>query len=128
MKIALITKLKNKNYDFVAYTKSYTILDNVLKDQAKLKALYKEAFDYAKVKLPEEKILTLPDFNLHIIASYMDDTSEKDKCIAEKWELPVYFVTEDNNQELKDCEEKSCAECLECYNFPMKKIITRLRK
>ena len=126
MKIALITKLLGKKYEFVAYTKSYSELDNVLGNQAKLKKMYKEAHDFVKVS-PIEKSLSLHDFNLNIIASYMDDTDENAKAISEKWMLPIYFVTRETDCELKDCEEKSCAECLDCYKFPMKTVTTRLR-
>lgn len=127
MKIALITKLKNKNYDFVAYTKSYSELNNVLSNQAGLWKLYQEAYNAAKIAIPQEKELSLADFNLNIIASYMDDTEEEKKCIAEKWNLPVYFVTEDNSLELTDCEADPCSECLKCYTFPMENVVTRLR-
>lgn len=127
MKIALITKLKNKNYDFVAYTKSYSELNNVLSNQAGLWKLYQEAYNAAKIAIPQEKKLSLADFNLNIIASYMDDTEEEKKRIAEKWNLPVYFVTEDNSLELTDCEADSCSECLKCYTFPMENVVTRLR-
>lgn len=127
MKIALITKLKNKNYDFVAYTKSYSELNNVLSNQAGLWKLYQEAYNAAKIAIPQEKKLSLADFNLNIIASYMDDTEEEKKRIAEKWNLPVYFVTEDNSLELTDCEADPCSECLKCYTFPMENIVTRLR-
>lgn len=127
MKIALITKLKNKNYDFVAYTKSYSELNNVLSNQAGLWKLYQEAYNAAKIAIPQEKELSLADFNLNIIASYMDDTEEEKKRIAEKWNLPVYFVTEDNSLELTDCEADPCSECLKCYTFPMENIVTRLR-
>lgn len=126
MKIALITKLKNKDYEFVAYTKSYNELDNLLSNSDELKRMYKEAYDYLGL-VPNDKNLTLQDFNLHLIASFMDDTEEKDKMIANKWDLPIYFVTKETNCELKDCEEKSCAECLLCYKFPMEKVTTRLR-
>lgn len=127
MKIALITKLKNKNYDFVAYTKSYSELNNVLSNQAGLWKLYQEAYNAAKIAIPQEKELSLADFNLNIIASYMDDTEEEKKRIAEKWNLPVYFVTEDNSLELTDCEADPCSECLKCYTFPMENVVTRLR-
>lgn len=127
MKIALITKLKNKNYDFVAYTKSYSELNNVLSNQAGLWKLYQEAYNAAKIAIPQEKELSLADFNLNIIASYMDDTEEEKKRIAEKWKLPVYFVTEDNSLELTDCEADPCSECLKCYTFPMENVVTRLR-
>lgn len=127
MKIALITKLKNKNYDFVAYTKSYSELNNVLSNQAGLWKLYQEAYNAAKIAIPQEKELSLADFNLNIIASYMDDTEEEKKRIAEKWILPVYFVTEDNSLELTDCEADPCSECLKCYTFPMENVVTRLR-
>ncbi|WP_147335954.1 GP88 family protein [Roseburia inulinivorans] len=127
MKIALITKLKNKNYDFVAYTKSYSELNNVLSNQAGLWKLYQEAYNAAKIAIPQEKKLSLADFNLNIIASYMDDTEEEKKRIAEKWNLPVYFVTEDNSLELTDCEADPCSECLKCYTFPMENVVTRLR-
>lgn len=127
MKIALITKLKNKNYDFVAYTKSYSELNNVLSNQAGLWKLYQEAYNAAKIAIPQEKKLSLADFNLNIIASYMGDTEEEKKRIAEKWNLPVYFVTEDNSLELTDCEADPCSECLKCYTFPMENIVTRLR-
>lgn len=127
MKIALITKLKNKNYDFVAYTKSYSELNNVLSNQVGLWKLYQEAYNAAKIAIPQEKELSLADFNLNIIASYMDDTEEEKKRIAEKWNLPVYFVTEDNSLELTDCEADPCSECLKCYTFPMENVVTRLR-
>ena len=127
MKITLITKLKNKNYDFVAYTKSYSELNNVLSNQAGLWKLYQEAYNAAKIAIPQEKELSLADFNLNIIASYMDDTEEEKKRIAEKWNLPVYFVTEDNSLELTDCEADPCSECLKCYTFPMENVVTRLR-
>lgn len=127
MKIALITKLKNKNYDFVAYTKSYSELNNVLSNRAGLWKLYQEAYNAAKIAIPQEKELSLADFNLNIIASYMDDTEEEKKRIAEKWNLPVYFVTEDNSLELTDCEADPCSECLKCYTFPMENVVTRLR-
>ena len=127
MKIALITKLKNKNYDFVAYTKSYSELNNVLSNQAGLWKLYQEAYNAAKIAIPQEKELSLADFNLNIVASYMDDTEEEKKRIAEKWNLPVYFVTEDNSLELTDCEADPCSECLKCYTFPMENVVTRLR-
>lgn len=127
MKIALITKLKNKNYDFVAYTNSYSELNNVLSNQAGLWKLYQEAYNAAKIAIPQEKELSLADFNLNIIASYMDDTEEEKKRIAEKWNLPVYFVTEDNSLELTDCEADPCSECLKCYTFPMENVVTRLR-
>lgn len=127
MKIALITKLRNKNYDFVAYTKSYSELNNVLSNQAGLWKLYQEAYNAAKIAIPQEKELSLADFNLNIIASYMDDTEEEKKRIAEKWNLPVYFVTEDNSLELTDCEADPCSECLKCYTFPMENVVTRLR-
>lgn len=127
MKIALITKLKNKNYDFVAYTKSYSELNNVLSNQAGLWKLYQEAYNAAKIAIPQEKELSLADFNLNIIASYMDDTEEEKKRITEKWNLPVYFVTEDNSLELTDCEADPCSECLKCYTFPMENVVTRLR-
>ena len=127
MKIALITKLKNKNYDFVAYTKSYSEINNVLRNQAGLWKLYQEAYNAAKIAIPQEKELSLADFNLNIIASYMDDTEEEKKRIAEKWNLPVYFVTEDNSLELTDCEADPCSECLKCYTFPMENVVTRLR-
>lgn len=127
MKIALITKLKNKNYDFVAYTKSYSEINNVLSNQAGLWKLYQEAYNAAKIAIPQEKELSLADFNLNIIASYMDDTEEEKKRIAEKWNLPVYFVTEDNSLELTDCEADPCSECLKCYTFPMENVVTRLR-
>lgn len=127
MKIALITKLKNKNYDFVAYTKSYSELNNVLSNQAGLWKLYQETYNAAKIAIPQEKKLSLADFNLNIIASYMDDTEEEKKRIAEKWNLPVYFVTEDNSLELTDCEADPCSECLKCYTFPMENVVTRLR-
>ena len=127
MKIALITKLKNKNYDFVAYTKSYSELNNVLSNQAGLWKLYQETYNAAKIAIPQEKELSLADFNLNIIASYMDDTEEEKKRIAEKWNLPVYFVTEDNSLELTDCEADPCSECLKCYTFPMENVVTRLR-
>lgn len=127
MKIALITKLRNKNYDFVAYTKSYSELNNVLSNQAGLWKLYQEAYNAAKIAIPQEKELSLADFNLNIIASYMDDTEEQKKRIAEKWNLPVYFVTEDNSLELTDCEADPCSECLKCYTFPMENVVTRLR-
>lgn len=127
MKIALITKLRNKNYDFVAHTKSYSELNNVLSNQAGLWKLYQEAYNAAKIAIPQEKELSLADFNLNIIASYMDDTEEEKKRIAEKWNLPVYFVTEDNSLELTDCEADPCSECLKCYTFPMENVVTRLR-
>ena len=127
MKIALITKLKNKNYDFVAYTKSYSEINNVLSNQAGLWKLYQEAYNAAKIAIPQEKELSLADFNLNIIASYMDDTEEEKKRIAEKWNLPVYFVTEDNSLELTDCEADPCSECLKCYTFPMENVVTRVR-
>ncbi len=127
MKIALITKLKNKNYDFVAYTKSYSEINNALSNQAGLWKLYQEAYNAAKIAIPQEKELSLADFNLNIIASYMDDTEEEKKRIAEKWNLPVYFVTEDNSLELTDCEADPCSECLKCYTFPMENVVTRLR-
>lgn len=127
MKIALITKLKNKNYDFVAYTKSYSEINNVLSNQAGLWKLYQEAYNAAKIAIPQEKEFSLADFNLNIIASYMDDTEEEKKRIAEKWNLPVYFVTEDNSLELTDCEADPCSECLKCYTFPMENVVTRLR-
>ena len=127
MKIALITKLRNKNYDFVAYTKSYSELNNVLSNQAGLWKLYQETYNAAKIAIPQEKELSLADFNLNIIASYMDDTEEEKKRIAEKWNLPVYFVTEDNSLELTDCEADPCSECLKCYTFPMENVVTRLR-
>lgn len=127
MKIALITKLKNKNYDFVAYTKSYSEINNVLSNRAGLWKLYQEAYNAAKIAIPQEKELSLADFNLNIIASYMDDTEEEKKRIAEKWNLPVYFVTEDNSLELTDCEADPCSECLKCYTFPMENVVTRLR-
>lgn len=126
MKVALITKLKNKNYDFVAYTKSYIELDNVLSNQVVLRKLYKEAYNAAEIEIPEEKGLSLSDFNLNIIASYMDDTEEEKKHIAEKRNLPVYFVTKDNNLDLTDCS-KSCSICLKCYTFPMENVVTILR-
>lgn len=127
MKIALITKLKNKNYDFVAYTKSFNELDNILSDQAVLRKLYKEAYIAAKIEIPEEKELLLSDFNLNIIASYMDDTKEEKKKIAEKWNLPVYFVTENERPNLIDCVGKPCSGCLKCYTFPMENVVTILR-
>lgn len=127
MKIALITKLKNKNYDFVAYTKSYSELNNVLSNQAGLWKLYQEAYNASKIAIPQEKELSLAVFNLNIIASYMDDTEEEKKRIAEKWNLPVYFVTEDNSLELTDCEADPCSECLKCYTFPMENVVNRLR-
>lgn len=126
MKIALITKLKNKDYEFVEYTKSYNEFDNLLSNSDELKRMYKEVYDHVGL-VPNDKNLTLQDFNLHLIASFMDDTEEKDRMIANKWELPIYFVTKETNCELKDCEEKSCAECLSCYKFPMEKVTTRLR-
>ena len=71
MKIALITKLKNKNYDFVAYTKSYSELNNVLSNQAGLWKLYQEAYNAAKIAIPQEKKLSLADFNLNINLTYL---------------------------------------------------------
>ena len=38
------------------------------------------------------------------------------------------FCYKNENQELFDCEEKPCAECLKCYTFPMDMVITKLRK
>ena len=57
----------------------------------------------------------------------MDDTDKDAKLIAEKWGLPVYFVTKNENPDLEDCKGKACAECLKCYNFPMKSVVTNLR-
>lgn len=127
MKIALITKLSKKNYEFVAYTKSYCELDNVLSDQERLHKLYEESYKIVEKEPLEKEILTLADFNIHIIASYMDDTDEDQKRLVEKWELPIYFVTDDNNHKLVDCEVKACTECLLCYTFPMNNVYTRLR-
>lgn len=128
MKIALVTKLMGKDYTFVAYTKSYEILDCVLSDQTRLNGLYKEAYQMAGKTFVKKETLTLEDFNLHLIASYMDDTKAVDKQIAKKWELPVYFVTSIQGQQMTDCVAQTCAECMKCYTFPMQDVTTILRK
>ncbi len=134
LRIALITKFFGKQYEFVAYTKSFSILDNVLSDQEGLKEIYDYACEYYH-KHTEEIVdyvgnrdnLQLSDFNIHIIASYMDDTADDAKDIAKKWSLPVYYATENNEPGLEDCEGKSCANCMKCYQFPMKDVTTKLR-
>lgn len=131
MKIALITKLRKLNYDFVAYTKSYTEIDNVLSNQAGLRKLYKEAHNAVGAKCPKEKELLLSDFNLQIIASYMDDTEAEKKHIAEKWNWPVYFVTAADDPDLTKCGDDSCfkcSKCLRCYPLSEGKIVTKLRR
>lgn len=127
LKIALVTRLYGKQYDFVAYTKSFSIIDEVLGDQGCLKTLYQEAYEAAKVGLVQKDELKFSDFNINIIASYMDDTSDEAKYIAHKWSLPVYYATENNEPGLEDCEGKPCANCMKCYQFPMKDVTTKLR-
>ena len=57
----------------------------------------------------------------------MDDTKEQDKEIIMKYNLPQYIVTKEETADLKDCVSQTCAECSECYKFPMKDIVTGLR-
>lgn len=131
LKIALIAKLEGKDYMFVAYTKSFEILKVLFNDQEKLHKILgqisNEKYEKNLTDLISKEKLLPEDFNLHIIASTMDDTEKGQRDIAENLNLPIYHVTKRENRILEACDKKTCAECLKCYRFPMDDIATRLR-
>lgn len=114
--VSLACKLAEKAYRFVAYTKSYNILDNVLSDQGKLIKVWQNAYTLADISddyIPGS--ISLENFNIRIIASVMDDTNESALKIIQKYNLPKYKVTKGKN--LIDCTMISCADCMKCYNI-----------
>lgn len=119
--IALRTYKAGKTYKFVAYTKSINILKSVMEDRAKLDDIYIRIFGQTLEKYE------ISDFNIMIIGSIMDDTCIEKQRIIDNYNLPKYIVTKDHKPNLKNCEEKTCANCMECYKESMKTIITRLR-
>lgn len=125
--ICLVMKQLGKKYKFVAYTKSYAFLDKLLSNQYELNEIVKKACDLSGTVYQTVNNLVLKDFNIHIIASVMDDTSEQDKEIIKKYNLPQYIVTKEKRAGLKECEKVICAKCSKCYNFPMENIVTKLR-
>lgn len=125
--ICLVMKQLGKKYKFVAYTKSYVFLDRLLSNQDELNDVVKKACELSGRKYDSVDNLGLKDFNIHIIASVMDDTKEQAKEIIKKYNLPQYIVTKCETNDLKDCMELMCASCSECYNFPMENIVTKLR-
>ena len=112
--IEIATKVKETrpDYYFMAYTKSYTILDAVMQEKVSINPGY-----------------SLNDTNIHFMASVMDDTSDGDMKIIEKYQLPKYFATsnEVTSNKLIDCNSVVCARCMKCYSFPKGEIVTRLR-
>lgn len=121
IKIALIIKKKNpKNY-FMAYTKSFEILDKVMNDKDWFDNLYKECGFMKKMTYK------LCDTNIHFLASEMDDTSEDDKPIMKKYDMVKYIVTSKENANLEKCGNIQCAVCMKCYHNPKTDIGTILR-
>lgn len=119
--IALRIHKLQKPYKFVAYTKSINILKSVMEDKARLDDIYSNVFGQTLQKYK------ISDFNIMIIGSIMDDTCIQKQEIINKYNLPKYIVTRDTQSNLKDCEEKSCANCMECYKDSMKCVKTILR-
>lgn len=128
MQIALITKLKGKSYKFVAYTKSFNRLNEVLNDKDFLEQLLVSSFEKAgkNKEIKNKKTLGLCDFNIHIIASVMDDTLEDTKGLIRSLALPIYHATSADVKGIVNCEVE-CASCMKCYDLKMNTIITRLR-
>ncbi len=126
--ICLIMRLCEKKYIFVAYTKSFEFLDRLLSDQDELQKLMIEACVISGKEYQVTEKLEWKHFNIHIIASVMDDTKENDLKIIEKYSLPKYIVTTKNMGDISVCCDKiECAKCSRCYVFPMEDIYTRLR-
>lgn len=120
--IALRIKESRKTYTFVAYTKSMSILKNMMEDKEKLDNIYMKV---CKKTLKEYKI---SDFNINIIGSIMDDTNTETKKIIDEFNLPKYIVTSNEEKVTDYCGDKACVDCRNCYTFPMKDVCTILRK
>lgn len=125
--ICAAMKLFRTDCIFVAYTKSFEFLDSLLSNQDELNHLMCKAYGIADKSYKPGKILGISDFNIHIIASIMDDTKGSDLAIAHRYRLPKYIVTENRTGTLHDCTKDTCAVCSKCYKFPMKDVTTTLR-
>lgn len=122
IEIALSIKKNHPKYYFMAYTKSFEILDNVMSNKKDLDRIY------IKVGLKPKKEYTLKDLNIHFLASEMDDTNSKDKSIMAKYKMVKYIVTANTNAKLEECADIVCAKCMKCYKNPKNDIGTILRK
>lgn len=131
--IALASKLKGLDFIFSAYTKSFSILEDLLSNQEKLKKVYEDAYNLVKIDIPVlSKKLSIEDFNIHFIASVMDDTYimyPSAQRIIKKYDLPIYNVTSQNNGNCVKCGDTKmpCVSCMKCYTYPMQDIVTKLR-
>lgn len=125
--ICAAMKLFRKDCIFVAYTKSFEFLDSLLSNQGELNQLMCKAYGIADKSYKQGKKLGIDDFNIHIIASIMDDTKKRDRAIANKYGLPKYIVTEKRTGTLHNCTKYTCAVCSKCYQFPMEDVRTTLR-
>jgi hypothetical protein len=112
IEIATEVKKTHPKYYFMAYTKSYKILDNVMKE-----------------KIAKDSQYTLDDTNIHFMASIMDHTKKEDMEIIERYHMPKYIATSKDvsSNVLNDCKSIDCAKCLKCYNKPKGEIVTNLR-
>ena len=121
-------KLMLKDYPDVM-----SIVEDLLSNQEKLKKVYEDAYNLVKIDIPVlSKKLSIEDFNIHFIASVMDDTYimyPSAQRIIKKYDLPIYNVTSQNNGNCVKCGDTKmpCVSCMKCYTYPMQDIVTKLR-
>jgi hypothetical protein len=96
---------------FVAYTKAYKFLKEVLEDEEReLHDMYKSVFGK---KINRE--FTFDDFEIKFIISRMPSTDVNEQYysyLVNSMHLPVYYVSK---QEKFNCKTIACVDCQKCY-------------
>lgn len=119
LKIALIVKQEKEKYIFQTYTKSATILNNVMSEKQN------RLHDFFREVTGDDKVgdLELKDFGIKIMGSIMDSENESShfkRRIFEKYGLNIYeaiIVDDEYKGSYKKCDgiQNQCSKCTLCY-------------
>lgn len=108
---------------FVAYTKAFRFLKEVLEDEERiLHDMYESAFGKKS-----DKEFTIDDLGIKFIISRMPSTDVDDQYysyLVNSLHLPVYYACDEGGT---DCKEIDCVDCQKCYPC-IKNINTLLRR
>lgn len=114
-----------KRISFVAYTKAYDLIFELLEKES-----YKIAEVYERLKLKNTREnYSINDLGIKFLISRMDSTDvqcESYRYVTKKLWLPTYYATFRVMENMVDCKNKKCVDCLRCYP-PEKDVVTILR-
>lgn len=128
IEIALKVKKESpfgERISFVAYTKAYHIIYQLLeKENGKIADIYR------RLDLKGRRnVYSVSDLGIKFLISRMDSTDvqcESYRYATKKLWLPTYYATFRTMENMIDCKNKTCVDCLRCYP-PKEDVITMLR-